>query len=309
MNKEKILVVDDNVENCSMMADLLIQWGYRVEEAHQGREVLELVKRFKPDLILLDVMLPGMNGFEICKRIKQSPETENIAVIMLTVLDDAEDRTRGIAVGADLFISRPVNYKELHRQIESVLANKRKVMDTESPLSIYHFFLNLLCQLSPELYQNIKQVLHYSRGISKLLGMDEETIIMIELGAVLHGFSYLFGANSERLRITRGVLQPLRVADYLDLYLDLPERSVCSICTRDAHGCRNPVDGNIEGAQIVRVSNLYCELWHKLGDRQLAYKQLKGELSSHIPDCPVYSALAQVLDDEAFVQEFKIKDI
>lgn len=108
----KILVVDDNLASCEMLSDVLTQWGYDVRQAHQGKEVLPLVEEFAPDLVLLDVMLPGMNGFEICKRIKASPKTENIAVILLTVLNDVEDRTQGIRVGADLFLSKPVNYKD-----------------------------------------------------------------------------------------------------------------------------------------------------------------------------------------------------
>ena len=105
----KILVVDDNLASCEMLSDVLTQWGYDVRQAHQGKEVLPLVEEFAPDLVLLDVMLPGMNGFEICKRIKASPKTENIAVILLTVLNDVEDRTQGIRVSADLFLSKPAN--------------------------------------------------------------------------------------------------------------------------------------------------------------------------------------------------------
>ena len=95
----KILVVDDNLANCDLLADVLSQWGYEVAKAHQGKEVLPMVEAFRPDLVLLDVMLPGMNGFEICKRIKASAETENIAVILLTVLNDVEDRAQGIRGG------------------------------------------------------------------------------------------------------------------------------------------------------------------------------------------------------------------
>lgn len=309
MYGEKILVVDDNIENCNMMADLLDQWGYRVKEAHQGKEVLPLLKQFRPDLLLLDVMLPGMNGFEICKRIKQSPETENIAVIMLTVLDEAEDRARGLSVGADLFISRPVNYKELRRQIEFVLAKKRKVMEMESPGSVRDFFLNLIQRLSPELFRQTLPVLHYSGNIAKLLDMSKDMIAMIELGAVLHGFSYLFGADISRLQTVREVLQPLRVAESLTAYLDVPGRNVCETCFSGAYGCWNAAMGSVEGAPVVRLSSRFCELAEELGDKQAAYRQLSGELSPNVQDCPIYTALAQVLDDEAFVQKLKAGDL
>lgn len=143
----KILVVDDNLANCDLLADVLSQWGYEVAQAHQGKEVLPMVEAFRPDLVLLDVMLPGMNGFEICKRIKASAETENIAVILLTVLNDVEDRAQGIRVGADLFLSKPVNYKELRRQIEFVLSNKTHMEELEESEAICECLLRLMSHL------------------------------------------------------------------------------------------------------------------------------------------------------------------
>lgn len=85
---EKILVIDDNEVICDMLYDVLNEWGFCVEKAYQGMKALPLVDEFQPDLVLLDVMLPGMNGFEICRRIKSDPEKEHIAVILLTVLRD-----------------------------------------------------------------------------------------------------------------------------------------------------------------------------------------------------------------------------
>lgn len=308
MGGEKILVVDDNIENCNMMADLLEQWGYKVVEAHQGSKVLSLIKQFQPDLLLLDVMLPGMNGFEICKRIKQSPETKNIAVIMLTVLDDIEDRTRGLSVGADLFISRPVNYKELQRQIKFVLSSKRKVMDVENPRSILEFILNLLRRLSPELYQQTLPVIYYGRNISELLGMDQGTITMIELSAAIHGLSHLFGPEKERLDIAREVLQPLEVAESLMPFLDLSEPYACRTCRSRSYKCKSTVEGSFVGAQVVFTAIRYCDILQGMGDKVAAYKSLVKKLSSGLQDCPVYTALAQVLDDEAFVEKFRSEE-
>ncbi len=309
MSGEKILVVDDNIENCNMMADLLDQWGYRVREAHQGKEVLPLIKQFHPDLLLLDVMLPGMNGFEICKRIKEAPETKHIAVIMLTVLDEVEDRARGLTVGADLFISRPVNYKELRRQIEFVLAKKRKVMDMDSPAAICEFFMNLLHRLSPQLHRQTLPVLQYSRNIAKLLEMNKDLIAMTGLGAALHGFSRLFGAHAGGLKIAGEILQPLQIAGPLSAYLDAPEQNICETCSGVPHRCRDASTGSVEGAQVVRLCSRFCELAEELGEKEAAYKALRAGLSPGVEDCPIYTALAQVLDDEAFVQKLKLGDL
>ncbi len=108
-----------------------------------------MVQKIQPDLVLLDVMLPGMNGFEICKRItKTSPKTENIAVILLTVLKEVEDRTNAINVGARYFLSKPVNHKELKKQIEFALQNKNKILYMEDARSVCRSFLKLMIRTS-----------------------------------------------------------------------------------------------------------------------------------------------------------------
>src|SRR6202022_280454 len=104
-----ILVADDQSSNRELLEELLTTQGFKVISASDGAAALEELTRVQADLVLLDVMIPRMNGFEVCERIKASPDTYLIPVIMITALSDKHDRLEGIKVGADDFLSRPVN--------------------------------------------------------------------------------------------------------------------------------------------------------------------------------------------------------
>ena len=108
-----ILIADDQVANRELLDALLTPDGFRVIQASDGAEALSLLAKHPVDLVLLDVMMPRMNGFEVCERMKSNPETDLIPAILVTSLGDREDRIRGIKVGADDFLTRPVDHAEL----------------------------------------------------------------------------------------------------------------------------------------------------------------------------------------------------
>ena len=120
----KILVVDDIAINLELQKAYLTAAGYEVIEAKSGQEALQKVRDEKPDLILLDVMMPKMSGYEVCKILKNDPETQFIPIIMVTALTSVEDKIRGIEAGADDFISRPFNKTELMTRVKSLLRIK-----------------------------------------------------------------------------------------------------------------------------------------------------------------------------------------
>ncbi|MER2520248.1 MAG: PleD family two-component system response regulator [Bdellovibrionales bacterium] len=120
----RILVVDDNPMNLKLLVARLTHEYYIVTTATNGVEALEKLEQEKPDLILLDVMMPQMDGFETCQRIKSNPETEHIPVVMETALADVADRVRGLNAGADDFLSKPINEVALMARVRSLLRLK-----------------------------------------------------------------------------------------------------------------------------------------------------------------------------------------
>ena len=120
----KILIVDDEPMNIKVISFILENYGYLYEAATNGIEALEKTKSFSPDLICLDVMMPEMNGYETCRRLKENPSTSHIPVVMVTALGDKESRIKGIEAGANDFLTKPVDTLELMVRIKNLLKIK-----------------------------------------------------------------------------------------------------------------------------------------------------------------------------------------
>lgn len=115
-----ILIVDDSVAGCEALESLLFPDGYAIVIAHSGEEALVKAAESRPDLILLDVMMPGMNGYQVCYHLRNDPDLSEVPIIMVTTLDDRESRLEGINAGADDFISKPVDRAELRARVRSI---------------------------------------------------------------------------------------------------------------------------------------------------------------------------------------------
>jgi adenylate cyclase len=120
----KILVVDDTPRNVKLLADLLAVKGYSVVTALSGPEALHKIEQEQPDLVLLDVVMPEMSGYEVCRKLRETPETGILPVVMVTALDPAEERIKGIEAGADDFLTKPINQAELLARVKSLLRIK-----------------------------------------------------------------------------------------------------------------------------------------------------------------------------------------
>jgi class 3 adenylate cyclase len=120
----RILVVDDTPNNVKLLADLLRVKGYVVVTASSGPQALELVDKEQPDLVLLDVVMPEMSGYEVCRKIRANPATAVLPVVMVTALDPAQERIKGLEAGADDFLTKPIHQAELLARVRSLLRIK-----------------------------------------------------------------------------------------------------------------------------------------------------------------------------------------
>ena len=121
----RVLVVDDTAANVKLLEDLLVFHGFEVEAAGSGEAALAALRRGSHDLVLLDVLMPGMSGYDVCRALRADPANAMLPIVMLTALDEREARTRGLEAGADDFISRPLHAPELIARVRSLLRIRR----------------------------------------------------------------------------------------------------------------------------------------------------------------------------------------
>ncbi|HYJ98156.1 MAG TPA: response regulator, partial [Burkholderiaceae bacterium] len=119
-----ILVVDDVEKNVRLLADVLTARGFRTSTAASGAAALQSIQRDPPDLVLLDVMMPGMDGYAVCQAIRADAQHAMLPVVLVTALDPAQERVKGLEAGADDFLNKPVNQAELMARVRSLLRIK-----------------------------------------------------------------------------------------------------------------------------------------------------------------------------------------
>jgi len=182
----RVLVVDDNPMNVELVADNLEKEGYAVERAFSGEEALKKIAEAAFDVVLLDVMMPGLSGYEVCERLKRDEKTRLLPVVMLTALDKREDKIRGITAGADDFINKPFDRAELLIRVKSCIRTKRLTDDLETAESILVALGNAIDAKDAYTEGHAERVAHYSVAIGKQLNLPYEQLRRLRLGGVLH---------------------------------------------------------------------------------------------------------------------------
>ena len=134
--KSRILIADDNPTNVELLEVFLAGLDCEIAVAVDGRDTLDKVAAFKPDLVLLDIMMPKLSGFEVCKKLKDAPQTRKIMILMVTALNELGDIERAVNAGTDDFLSKPVNKLELLKRVENML-KLRHVTDEVERLRRY----------------------------------------------------------------------------------------------------------------------------------------------------------------------------
>lgn len=210
--KEKILIVDDEEKNVKLLSMILASCGYDIATAKNGVEALEKTREYSPDMIFLDVMMPEMDGFEACRILKDNPATRHIPVVLVTALGDQASKNRGLAVGANDFLSKPVDRTEITVKAKNLLQIKasedflkrhneilaEQVMEKTAELvaskeKLKEGYLDSIRRLTvvaeykdEDTASHIKRISYYCAFLAKNLGYSEEESEMFYYASPMH---------------------------------------------------------------------------------------------------------------------------
>ena len=183
---QSILVVDDHRLNAELLGELLATRGYHAIVVSSAEDAEEQIRREPPDLILLDVVMPGKTGYQLCHELKNDPATRLIPVVMITGLNAREDRIKAIEAGADDFLTKPVSSEELFARVKSLLKLKEFTDELETAEAV-------LCTLGlsveardPYTEGHCERLARDASELGSYLGLDEESVVALRRGGYLH---------------------------------------------------------------------------------------------------------------------------
>jgi putative two-component system response regulator len=181
-----VLVADDEYENRALFVRLLGDEGYEVHTAVDGVTALAALERYRPDVILLDVQMPGVDGFEVCRQVKRNPATRLTPVVMVTGLNERENRITGINAGADDFIVKPFDTEELRARVRSLIKLKRYTDDLESAESVIMSLALTVEARDAYTEGHCKRLAAYATALGEALHLSEEDLAALYRGGYLH---------------------------------------------------------------------------------------------------------------------------
>ncbi|WP_445291797.1 HD domain-containing phosphohydrolase [Calothrix sp. NIES-2098] len=182
----KILVVDDHAASRMTAVALLGMEGYEVIEADSGSMAVDMVAEKQPDLVLLDVMMPGMDGFEVCHILKQNEHTRLIPVIFITALNDRRSRIRGIEVGADDFLTKPFDRVELAARVKSLVRQKRLNEDLDHAEKVLFSVARAIESRDPNTGDHCERLVKLGQAFGEYLNLSRNQIRDLMWGGYLH---------------------------------------------------------------------------------------------------------------------------
>lgn len=183
---ERILIVDDELPARTALALLLRREGYEVCEASDGASALTACASFRPDLVLLDILMPGMSGFEVCRRIKTTPETRLTPVVLITGLSAREDRIQGINSGAEDFLSKPIDINELLARVRSLVRLKLFTDELEHAESVLFTLAQSIEARDPYTRGHCDRLADMSSRLGEKLGLPEDQIRALRRAGIVH---------------------------------------------------------------------------------------------------------------------------
>lgn len=183
---QTILVVDDKLDTLLLVRELLTSRGYNVTTASDADEALQAIQAERPDLILLDVIMPGRSGYDLCRGLKNDSTTRLIPVVMITGLSDRADRVRGIEAGADDFLSKPLYPEELYARVKSLLKLKHFTDELENAEAVLFTLALGVEARDPFTGGHCSRLAHYAGELGRHLHFDDENVVALERGGYLH---------------------------------------------------------------------------------------------------------------------------
>ena len=181
-----VLVADDEHENRALFLRLLATEGYEVHMAADGTAALAALERHRPDVILLDVQMPGLDGFEVCRQVKLNPATRLTPVVMVTGLNERENRIKGINAGADDFIVKPFDTEELRARVRSLIKLKRYTDDLESAESVIMSLALTVEARDAYTEGHCKRLAAYATALGEELKLSDDDLAALYRGGYLH---------------------------------------------------------------------------------------------------------------------------
>jgi putative two-component system response regulator len=331
-----VLVVDDNPENLAVLSAVL-RPDYRVRVATDGAKAIAIVESADPpDLVLLDVMMPGMSGFEVCRRLKASPARRDVPIVFVTALGDVEDERQGLELGAIDYLTKPVspaivgarvaNHLELARARAALAAQnallEAKVADRtadlvrandelkQSYLETIDLAYAVMSESDDRLGEHCKRVASYARSIARRMGLDDERVFDVYVAGLMHDLGLVSVHGDELLRLLR-----LRTATERDepLYFAHPYVNLRVLLTSArftrtatiiaAHHER--LDGSgfpegLRGDDIPLESRIVA-----VADRWDVLTQLGPTTDAATPDFPTFAAVHQAQLDPEVLDAFR----
>ena len=181
-----ILIADDQAANRVLLEELLTAHGLQVVTVSNGAEVVPQLMTTQVDLVLMDVMMPRLTGFQACEEIKNNPDTYLIPVILITALSDKQDRIAGIKAGADDFLSRPVDRTELLARVRSLLKLKQRTDELERAESVLFSLAQSIEGKDPYTHGHCERLADYSARLGEQLGLSEDQITALRRAGIVH---------------------------------------------------------------------------------------------------------------------------
>jgi putative two-component system response regulator len=303
----RILVVDDNEQICELVKDVVESWGHTVYAAAEGRNCLDIVARELPDIILLDVMLPGLSGYEVCKKLKENPQTRNIFVIMMTALSDIEDRIHGFKVGADNFLIKPINYEELQAIINKLLKDKLCADTMEPRKGVVNVLNKIMCTIGDKrLNSLVSNELLYAKKLADNLSLNEETEDRLMAAIILQHAGIIMAADeADLLDVGLKLLEDLRLIEWLKPVLLYSANNTANADYEELKA-KIKLTGLETEADILTVVNRFSWLLSQKDDNiNLSLSLLKREGATKGYNSDILKRLEQIINDEKILSTIK----